>query len=181
MSSRGLLIVGASGRAAAASAIRAGYDPFVIDLFADADTHRLCPVLKCDPAVYPHGFIPLAEKAPASPWMYTGGLENYPEVVEAISQRRELIGFGSEDLRRMRDPQCLDAVSEIATPNLLAALASGSTPKLRMAAYSASSSCRPKMFGRSYPGSILTSKPPSCCNSKKAFKPPVKSCLSLIA
>ncbi len=99
-----LLIVGASGRAAAASAIRAGFDPFVIDLFADADTQRLCPVLKCDPADYPHGFIPLAEQAPASPWMYTGGLENHPEVVEAISQKRELFGFGPDQLKGMRDP-----------------------------------------------------------------------------
>ena len=30
-----MLIVGASGRAAAASALRAGFDPFVIDLFAE--------------------------------------------------------------------------------------------------------------------------------------------------
>jgi predicted ATP-grasp superfamily ATP-dependent carboligase len=102
-----LLIVGASGRAAAASAIRAGYDPFVIDLFADADTQRLCPVLKCDPAEYPHGFIELAKQAPPDPWMYTGGLENYPDVVDGISKGRELWGIGGDALRVARNEKVL--------------------------------------------------------------------------
>lgn len=99
-----LLIVGASGRAAAASALRAGFEPFVIDLFADADTVRLCPTLKCDPAAYPHGFIELAKQAPPGPWMYTGGLENYPDVIAAISETRPLWGNGPEHLPNVRDP-----------------------------------------------------------------------------
>jgi predicted ATP-grasp superfamily ATP-dependent carboligase len=99
-----LLIVGASGRAAAASAIRAGFEPSVIDLFADADTVRLCPTLKCDPAAYPHGFIELANRAPPGPWMYTGGLENYPNVIAAITETRELWGNPPERLAEVRDP-----------------------------------------------------------------------------
>lgn len=105
-----LLIIGASGRAAAASAIRAGFEPFVIDLFADADTVRLCPTLKCDLADYPHGFIELARRAPPGPWMYTGGLENYPDVVGTISEMRPLWGNGPDVLRRVRDPWFLDAL-----------------------------------------------------------------------
>lgn len=99
-----LLIVGASGRAAAASARRAGFEPFVLDLFADADTERLCPVLKLPVAEYPHGFVELAKRVPPMPWMYTGGLENYPDVVAAISEARELWGNGPEVLKRIRDP-----------------------------------------------------------------------------
>lgn len=110
-----LLIVGASGRAAAASAIRAGFDPVVIDLFGDADTRRLCPVLKCDPADYPHGFVPLAKAAPPGPWMYTGGLENYPQVVAAITEERELIGNGPDVLRKIRDPFLLDSLPKHVT------------------------------------------------------------------
>lgn len=103
--SRGpLLIVGASGRAASASAIRAGYTPFVIDLFGDEDTRRLCPVLTCPLDSYPHGFIELAERVPPMPWMYTGGVENYPEVIEAISCKRELMGNGPDVLKQVRDP-----------------------------------------------------------------------------
>lgn len=103
--SRGpLLIVGASGRATAASAIRAGYTPFVIDLFGDEDTRRLCPFLTCPLETYPHGFIEIAKRVPPMPWMYTGGLENYPEVVAAISPKRELIGNGPDALKQIRNP-----------------------------------------------------------------------------
>ncbi len=126
--SRPLLIVGASGRAAAASALRAGFDPFVIDLFADADTRRLCPVLKCDPADYPHGFIPLAAQAPPGPWMYTGGLENYPEVVAAISETRELIGNGPEVLKKVRDPYQLGVAVRASGGRFPDTLPVGSTP-----------------------------------------------------
>lgn len=104
MSGNRLLIVGASGRAAAASAIRAGFEPFVIDLFADADTRRLCLVLKCEMPDYPAGLVRLAERAPPGPWMYTGGLENHPEVIEAISATRELRGNRSTELRLVRNP-----------------------------------------------------------------------------
>ncbi len=104
---RTILIVGASGRAAAASAIRAGLRPFVIDLFADEDTIQMCPVSKCPLEDYPHGFIGLAEHAPPGPWMYTGGLENHPEVVAAISESRELWGNGPEVLAKIRDPFAL--------------------------------------------------------------------------
>jgi predicted ATP-grasp superfamily ATP-dependent carboligase len=96
--------VGASGRAAAASALRAGFDPFVLDLFADADTKRLCPVLRCPFDQYPHGFLELANRAPPSPWMYTGGLENHPDVVAAISETRPLWGNGPDKLTLVRDP-----------------------------------------------------------------------------
>jgi len=123
-----LLIVGASGRAAAASAIRAGFDPFVIDLFADADTQRLCPVLKCDPSDYPHGFIPLAENAPAGPWMYTGGLENHPEVVEAISKYRVLLGNDYEVLQTARNERLIAERVRHAGGNFPATAEPGSIP-----------------------------------------------------
>ena len=104
MSRGSLLIVGASGRAAAASAIRAGYTPFVLDLFGDEDTRRLCPVLTCPLDSYPHGFIEIAERVPPMPWMYTGGLENYPEFIDAISRTRELMGNGPAVIAVFRNP-----------------------------------------------------------------------------
>lgn len=99
-----LLIVGASGRAAARSAVLAGFTPFVIDLFADEDTKRLCPVLVCPFADYPHGFVELAKAAPAGPWAYTGGLENDPDVIDAISATRPLLGNGAGVVRSIREP-----------------------------------------------------------------------------
>lgn len=126
--SRPLLIVGACGRAAAASARRAGFDPFVIDLFADADTRRLCPVLKCDPADYPHGFVPLANAAPPGPWMYTGGLENHPDVVAAISETRELIGNGPEQLNHCRNLYRLADAVRANGGNFPETIPTGTTP-----------------------------------------------------
>jgi len=101
---RNLLIVGASGRAAASSAVRADWRACVIDLFADDDTRALGPVLRCSLADYPHGFVALAEQAPPGPWLYTGGLENHPDVVAAISRRRQLFGVPPDVLRVVRDP-----------------------------------------------------------------------------
>lgn len=110
MSWQRVLIVGASGRAAAASALRAGFEPVVLDLFADADTQRLCEVRRLPMAEYPHGFVAMAAALPPMPWLYTGGLENYPEVVAAISATRELWGNGPEVLAKVRDPLSLAAL-----------------------------------------------------------------------
>ncbi len=107
---RTLLIVGASGRAAAASAVRSGWQPVVIDLFADEDTRALGPVLQCPLADYPHGFLALAERALPGPWMYTGGLENDPAIVVAISRNRKLLGVPPEVLELVRDPFRLAAI-----------------------------------------------------------------------
>lgn len=99
-----LLILGASARAAAASARRAGLEPFAIDLFADRDTQLLCDCLRCPPDEYPEGLFRLARQAPPMPWMYTGGLENYPELVGELAKERELWGNGPDVLNKVRDP-----------------------------------------------------------------------------
>jgi predicted ATP-grasp superfamily ATP-dependent carboligase len=103
-----LLILGASARAAAASARRAGLEPFAIDLFADRDTQLLCHCTACPPDEYPHGLFRVARLAPPMPWMYTGGLENYPELIDELARERELWGTGADVLRRVRDPLVLD-------------------------------------------------------------------------
>lgn len=105
-----VLILGASARAAAASARRAGLDPFAIDLFADADTKQICDCLRCPPDRYPEGLFELARQAPPMPWMYTGGLENYPELIDALSTSRKLLGNGSRHFGNVRNPFILHAV-----------------------------------------------------------------------
>lgn len=99
-----LLILGGSTRAAAGSALRAGFQPICAALFADADLHRLATVL---PVVdYPRGLRDAAQQAPDCPWMYTGALENRPTLLEQIAADRTgpLWGNPSEVLRRVRDP-----------------------------------------------------------------------------
>src|SRR5687767_10917006 len=97
-----LLILGASARAAASSAARAGFAPRAADLFADADLAALCRVTRIDD--YPGEFPAAARKFPPSPWMYTGGLENYPELVDQIAAERPLLGNSGSVLREVRDP-----------------------------------------------------------------------------
>ncbi|HYT88742.1 MAG TPA: ATP-grasp domain-containing protein [Gemmataceae bacterium] len=99
-----MILVGASVRAAAFSALRAGLRPWCADLFADTDLAAVCPVQAIPAADYPEGFLDICARAPDGPWMYTGGLENRPALVEAISQRRTLWGNGADVLRRVRSP-----------------------------------------------------------------------------
>jgi predicted ATP-grasp superfamily ATP-dependent carboligase len=99
-----LLIFGASARAAAFSALRAGLQPWCADLFADADLRARCPALALPPADYPDGFREVSDQAPPGPWMFTGGLENRPALVEEICRRRPLWGSGPDVLRQVRAP-----------------------------------------------------------------------------
>jgi uncharacterized protein len=110
-----LVIVGASVRAAAQSAVRASFDVSGIDLFADQDLAECATAVHCDD--YPRGLAKLAEGAADGPWMYTGALENYPRLVDRIAAKRKLLGNPGEVLRRVRDPLLLHrAISESGLP-----------------------------------------------------------------
>jgi predicted ATP-grasp superfamily ATP-dependent carboligase len=100
-----LTIIGASVRAAAQSATRAGYSPYAIDCFADRDLAELCPATRIDD--YPRGFWRALVAAPDAPWMYTGGLENYPRLVDRMAAMRPLWGNPPNVLREARDPDYL--------------------------------------------------------------------------
>jgi uncharacterized protein len=102
--SHDVLIFGASARAAAFSALRGGLRPSCADHFADRDLAAVCPVEQVEFARGPAGFADVAGSLLPSPWFYTGGLENHPELVERISRRHRLWGIGADELRRVRDP-----------------------------------------------------------------------------
>jgi predicted ATP-grasp superfamily ATP-dependent carboligase len=102
-----LIILGASARAAAQSAMRAGYDPWCIDLFADRDLQAVAPVVRCPADRYPIGVLSLLETAPMAPVLYTGAMENYPEVLDAIALRRPLKGCAPAAVRAVREPYAL--------------------------------------------------------------------------
>src|SRR5205807_3302051 len=92
MPAESLLIFGASTRAAAFSALRAGLAPWCADLFADADLAARCPVTQVPSAGYPQQFRLLARADIFGPWMYTGGLENHPGLVHSIAMHRSFLG-----------------------------------------------------------------------------------------
>src|SRR5438094_10464728 len=99
-SSQPIVIFGASVRAAAFSALRAGLQPWCADLFADADLQARCPATRLAGA-YPEGFEALAAGDWPGPWLYTGGLENHPALVQRLAQRRPLWGNDETVLARV--------------------------------------------------------------------------------
>jgi predicted ATP-grasp superfamily ATP-dependent carboligase len=105
---RKLAIVGASARAAAFSALRAGYEVVAADLFADADLRRACRVGRIDH--YPEGLEDWLEKTPCDAWMYTGALENQPRLVHRLAAIRPLLGNDIAMLAAVRDPLRLQEV-----------------------------------------------------------------------
>jgi predicted ATP-grasp superfamily ATP-dependent carboligase len=104
MSAEELLICGASARAAAFSALRAGLSPHCADLFADVDLRQRCPVTRLT-GRYPDGFRSFLGSDLPGPWMYTGGLENRPRWVQRWSRRRPLWGNTGSTLRLARSPE----------------------------------------------------------------------------
>ncbi len=104
-----LLILGASARAAAFSARRAGLEPLAADLFADRDLRRIAPAQRVAAEAYPGALATVAAACPTTPWIYTGSLENHPALVARIAGERPLWGNGASILRAVRDPFTLTA------------------------------------------------------------------------
>lgn len=103
-----LLIVGASTRAAAFSALRAGYQPVCVDQYADQDLREIAEVIpKVDACT--EWLEPLLQR-PSMEWIYTGAMENHPELIEQISQKHQLRGCDPVVLKRVRNPFFLEQI-----------------------------------------------------------------------
>jgi|SRR5579884_719438 len=98
MPSTNLLIIGASARAAAFSALRAGLQPWCVDLFADLDLQQRCAVTRLT-GRYPQGFRRFLSSELPGPWMYTGGLENWPRLLMQWTHYRPLWGNVNQPAR----------------------------------------------------------------------------------
>lgn len=112
-----LIVIGCSTRAAAFSALRAGYQPICIDQFADADLQAAAEVQRLPN--FPEGVLEALERLPDAPVMYTGALENHPEILKKLAGQRRLYGNTEEVVRKVRDPQVLEgALRELRMPAL---------------------------------------------------------------
>lgn len=106
VSGRRVLIVGGSTRAAAWSAVRAGWTPVCADLFADLDTRQVAEIIHVRdfPASLPEDVADVK----ADGWFYTGGLENHPDIIDRMLRPDAPYGplWGSPPaaLRLVRDP-----------------------------------------------------------------------------
>jgi uncharacterized protein len=112
-SRRDLVVVGASVRAIAVSAARAGWSVHAADLFADLDLRRAAAsvvrVTGRGPRGYPLGLPATAASFPSGPWLYTGALENHPDTIDELAALRPLAGCVGATLRAVRDPARLAA------------------------------------------------------------------------
>ena len=98
----GLLIIGASVRAAAQSAIQAGYRVVAADLFADRDLRGSAESIQV--RRYPDDFAAVRASFPLRPMVYTGALENYPDLLDQLASGGPILGNGGDVVRRVRDP-----------------------------------------------------------------------------
>jgi predicted ATP-grasp superfamily ATP-dependent carboligase len=103
-----VVILGASARAAAASAARAGWTVHAADLFCDADLAIVAG--SCRRVTdYPGGLHTAAAGFPMAAWCYTGAVENHPDLIDQITATRPLAGNPAAVVRRVRDPAILAA------------------------------------------------------------------------
>lgn len=107
-----IAVVGASVRGTAFSLLRAECDVVAADLFADADLQRVCPTTRI--VDYPDGLANWLADTPCDGWLYTGALENHPELVDRMAKLRPLLGNRGNVLRRVRDPMALQEVLKAA-------------------------------------------------------------------
>jgi uncharacterized protein len=107
---RPLFLAGGSVRAAAASAIRAGFTPWCVDCFGDVDLVRECPTRVVHD--YPKAIPEMLASGPAGGWMYTGAMENHPEIIEAV--KRPL--YGNRARLGLRHPRFLSEMRRMDLP-----------------------------------------------------------------
>ena len=99
-----VLIIGASTRAAAFSAARAGLLPRCLDQYADADLAAVAPSTRFDPRKDEACLDPMARAHDCASWLYTGPFENHPALIERLAPVGRRLGNDAETLRAIRDP-----------------------------------------------------------------------------
>ncbi len=100
-----LLILGASTRAAAWSARRAGFQPVCADQFADRDLQQIAKVVPVRD--YPASLPDDLSGIHADAWMLTGAMENHRDVLRQLQQHENLGCYCGPDemaITHLRDP-----------------------------------------------------------------------------
>ncbi|GIT29748.1 MAG: hypothetical protein Ct9H300mP1_17940 [Planctomycetaceae bacterium] len=166
------MIVGASTRAAAWSAIRAGRRPLCADLFADRDLRAVATAIAVED--YPHGLVRAVEDLlgfgpdASCPAIYTGALENHLKVVAALSDRGPLLGNPPGALRLVSDP---DWIAQLCDDHNLScpAIRPADAPPPRTASGCCGNPIR--RAGRAYPNGtawLHHQVPPRCSRNTSA-------------
>lgn len=111
-----LLIASISARALAAAARRAGYRPYVTDMFCDTDTVALSERTAMIPGDLQNGIDGdrlietlkrLAGRRPPDALVLGSGFERKAELVDELGRHFPLAGNGGSAIRRVKDPSVL--------------------------------------------------------------------------
>lgn len=117
MPGKSILILGASARAAAFSAARAGLTPHWIDRYGDSDLRERFRGRGLAAADYPRGLIAAARDVPDMPFLVTGAMENHLDVLEVLAAERRLLGNDAGVCRAVRAPAAVhDCLSRAGLP-----------------------------------------------------------------
>ena len=104
-----LLIIGGSSRAAAQSALRAGFHPICADLYGDLDLIRQSHTIVHRIENLDAAARDIARAVPVVPRVFTGGVENHRETVRILAETGPLWGCHVADLSALRSPFALAA------------------------------------------------------------------------
>jgi uncharacterized protein len=114
-----LLILGASARAAAWSALRAGFSPIAVDWFVNRDLEMVARTFRLERAAESDALPGTLATLQPCPWMYCGPFENQSRLIGRIASDRPLWGVGELGLDRARDPAFLaDRLQAAGLPSL---------------------------------------------------------------
>lgn len=108
-----LIIVGSSVRAAAQSAVRAGFVPWCIDKRGDRDLREIpgASVRVVESQHYPRAILHLLDEAPAdAKLLLAGGLDGEHELLKAICFEHHFITSPPEAVRKVRWPSALATI-----------------------------------------------------------------------
>ncbi|MFA9480082.1 ATP-grasp domain-containing protein [Phycisphaerales bacterium AB-hyl4] len=109
-----LIILGQNPRAAAGSARLAGYEPWVVTTRPTVDLPDIATVRHCPAERYPAAVLGMIDDAPvAAPILLAGDMENYLDVVQAVSFEHKLLGCTVDAMRHIRDPLTLPSLPAI--------------------------------------------------------------------
>lgn len=102
-------LVGASCRAMAVSLCRGGGSVATADLFADLDTCQVAQTSRL--RRYPWSALSWLRESDVDAWCYTGGMENYPRLIQRMATERPLLGNTPEAIRKVRNPFRLEQLA----------------------------------------------------------------------
>jgi uncharacterized protein len=112
-----LIILGSSARAAAGSAVAAGYEVWCVDRRGDRDLRELAPgsgVRVVGGEYYPQGILKLLEDAPSdAKVLLAGGLDGEVDLLKAIGFEHEFLTSSAEAVRKVRWPTALATIPKM--------------------------------------------------------------------